>query len=135
MRLPVESFRLLSQMDLAPNPPVPDGWGGGGYGMVMLILVLLVLSLGAVFLYVKRFGIARQSGKGKLEILETRPLGGRQYLVVGKYGHQAFLLGVVPGRIDYLCRLESAGDDTAFESALDAAQSRGPGAGSPLSRS
>jgi flagellar biogenesis protein FliO len=134
MRLPVESFRILSQMDLAPNPPVPGGWGGGGYGVVMLILVLLVLALGAVFLYVKRFGIARQPGKGKLEILETRPLGGRQYLVVGKYGHQAFLIGVVPGRIDYLCRLESAEADMGFESALEAAQSRGPGAGSPPTR-
>ena len=40
-----------------------------------------------------------------LLILETRPLGGRQFLMVVAYREERFLLSVCPGRVEYLCAL------------------------------
>jgi len=115
-------FRMLLQLDLTRQPAPSGGWSAGGYEVVMLLLILLVMALAAAFLYVRRFGVMRQGGKGKLEILETRPLGGRQFLVVGKYGRESFLLGVCPGRIDYLTRLEEGGSGDGFAAALESAR-------------
>ncbi|MFO7725985.1 MAG: flagellar biosynthetic protein FliO [Oceanipulchritudo sp.] len=125
MSLSPAPFRMLLQLDLTRESSPAGGWSAGGYEVVMLLLILLVMALAAAFLYVKRFGVIRQGGKGKLEILETRPLGGRQFLVVGKYGRESFLLGVCPGRIDYLTRLGDGDPGSGFAEALDTA--RGPG--------
>jgi flagellar biosynthetic protein FliO len=107
-------FYLMAQ---AQNPPPDVGssvWdGGGGYGMVMFSLILLFGLLLGVFLYLKRFGFPRASKVQELQILETRPLGGRQFLVVGRVGREKFLLGVCPGRIDYLCALEVSAEEDA----------------------
>jgi flagellar protein FliO/FliZ len=42
-----------------------------------------------------------------LKIEETKPLGNRQFLVVASYEGQKFLLGVVPGRVDFLSALKA----------------------------
>lgn len=42
----------------------------------------------------------------KLQVLETRPLGNRQFLLVVAYEDTRILLGVTPGKIDYLCPLD-----------------------------
>ena len=44
----------------------------------------------------------------RLAIAETRPLGGRQYLVVADYDGKKFLLSVCPGRIELLTPLDPA---------------------------
>ena len=75
-------------------------------GITLLLLIIMVGGLAFALYATKRFGFVRKPGHGKLKILETRPLGGRQFLVVGKYGRDSFLLGVCPGRIEYLARLE-----------------------------
>ena len=49
-------------------------------------------------------------GQRKLQIEETRPLGGRQYLIVANYDGKKFLLGVTPGQINLLTPL---GDESA----------------------
>lgn len=109
---------FVLQLDLPAKGPLDSTWSGGSYGIVLLLLVLLIGALAAAYLYVKRFGIGRQAGAGRLEVLETRPLGGRQYLVVGKYGRDTFLLGVCPGRIDFLTRLDAGVGEAAFEQLL-----------------
>jgi len=128
MSLVLKPFQMLLQLDLTRESS-SGGWSAGGYEVVMLLLILLLMALAAAFLYVRRFGVIRQGGKGKLEILETRPLGGRQFLVVGKYGRESFLLGVCPGRIDYLTRLGQGGSGSGFAEALESAQGieTGPG--------
>ncbi|MEI6872466.1 MAG: flagellar biosynthetic protein FliO [Verrucomicrobiota bacterium] len=43
----------------------------------------------------------------KLRIEETKSVGHRQYLLVAEYEGRRFLLGVCPGRIEYLSGLDS----------------------------
>ena len=86
-------------------------------GLVQLVVYfLLILAVLAAGLYLTRFGFASRIGKGrgdrKLVISETRTLGNRQFLVVAEYEGRKMLLGVCPGRIDYLSTLAGAGDDT-----------------------
>ena len=50
-----------------------------------------------------------------LKVEETKPLGNRQFLVVASYEGQKFLLGVVPGRIEFLSALRP--DETSGKSA------------------
>jgi flagellar protein FliO/FliZ len=47
-------------------------------------------------------------GERKLQIAETRMLGNRQFLIVAEYEDRKMLIGVCPGRIDYLCTLAGA---------------------------
>ncbi|MEX0322934.1 MAG: flagellar biosynthetic protein FliO [Puniceicoccaceae bacterium] len=74
--------------------------------ITILLLVLMAGGLAVALFAVKRYGFVRKPGQGRLKILETRALGGRQFLVVGQYGRDSFLLGVCPGKIEYLARLE-----------------------------
>jgi Flagellar biogenesis protein len=46
----------------------------------------------------------------KLEILETKPLGNRQFLLVVAYEHEKFLVGVHPNGMHFLSKLKSAED-------------------------
>lgn len=79
--------------------------GGSQWSVIVVLLVLMIGGLVAAWLFLQRGGIPRRKTSGQLNLLETRVLGGRQYLVVAEYGRQKFLLGVCPGRIDYLCTL------------------------------
>ncbi|MDR1665687.1 MAG: flagellar biosynthetic protein FliO [Puniceicoccales bacterium] len=68
---------------------------------------LVPISLFAVVLWIFAMGRRRwkvDGGNGdRLRILETRPLGHRQYLVVAVYGEQKMLLGLGPSGVTYLC--------------------------------
>lgn len=76
---------------------------------VYFFLLLGILAAAVVFF---RNGIGglqpRKKGERKLEISETRMLGNRQFLVVAQYEGKKMLIGVCPGRIDYLCNLAGA---------------------------
>lgn len=87
----------------APGP-APDASGlmpAFGY------LVAFGLLLGGGWLLVKRGTFTRPftKGEGRLRVLETRLLGNRQFLMVVEYDDAKLLLGVCPGRIDYLTPL------------------------------
>lgn len=85
---------------------------GSSTGMLMTLLGYVVI-LGALcvvawFLFKK--GFFRKSlkkGEGKLKVAETRMLGNRQFIMVVEYEDQKILLGVGPGKIDYLTNLSS----------------------------
>ena len=83
-----------------------DRWSGGGsFGLIVVTLVLFV-GLGLVAWFLNRRGAPLRRAAGQhLEVLETRPLGGRQFLMVAAYGDERFLLSVCPGRVEYLCSL------------------------------
>lgn len=99
------NWLILAQAEASDTAVGSQVWDGGGYGALMALLLLMLAVLGALFFYVKRVGLPNTKKTGNLELLETRPLGGRQFIVVGKYGEERFLLGVCPGKIDFLCRL------------------------------
>lgn len=91
----------------APQP-VPQ-LGGNSLQIAAYLGGMLVLFIGGAWLL--RNGLPHmQRGKGakKLNVSETRGLGGRQFLVVAEYENRKVLLGVCPGRIDYLCSLSGA---------------------------
>jgi len=118
---------------LRDAPVASERWEGGGSGGVLVVLlIILVGCAAAAWFVIKRTGLPSQKGGGHLDVLETRPLGGRQFLVVARHGDEKFLLGVCPGRIDYLTGLKDAApsaEEASFESALKGAE-RDPKEGS-----
>jgi flagellar biogenesis protein FliO len=86
---------------------------GGGGGVSLLGYALTILVLGAAGLTVLfrggLLGVSWGSSKvpRKLHIEESRTVGNRQHLAVVEYEGRRVLLGISPGRIDYLCGLDS----------------------------
>jgi flagellar protein FliO/FliZ len=82
----------------------------------LFVYFILIVALLAAGLYLTRSGfnfIPRKArGDRKLVISETRTLGNRQFLIVAEYENRKMLLGVCPGRIDYLATLSGGGDET-----------------------
>ena len=95
----------------AAAPTFPVAPAGGSRIQLALYLALLVALLGGG-VYVMRNGLGflqpKPKGPRKLDITETRMLGNRQFLIVAEYEHRKMLIGVCPGRIDYLCTLSGA---------------------------
>src|SRR6478609_7642417 len=81
-----------------------------GFANVIITTIALLIFVGVGLYLLKNgtMGLRRQSGGDrKLQVLETRMLGSRQFLIVVQYDDSKVLLGVTPGKIDYLCPLES----------------------------
>lgn len=70
-----------------------------------LALVLGLFLGGAWLLRNGRFSVFGQSRSARLNLLETRSLGGRQALHVVAYGHERFLIGSTPAGINLLSHL------------------------------
>jgi flagellar protein FliO/FliZ len=122
------------QTVVAPvSAPVPSGTSGvtGGATVSLLGYVLTIVVLGAagftVLLRGGFFGVSWGAAKTarKLRIEESRTVGNRQHLVVAEYEGRRVLLGISPGRIDYLCGLdtEGSGSGGGFSDALSEATS------------
>lgn len=81
-------------------------------GLFIQILCLLALIIvgSYLFIQIKRqaFKLKRGSkSQKKLEILETKALGNRQFLCVVAYEKQRILLGTSPNGLQFLCSLNS----------------------------
>lgn len=85
---------------------------GSAIGMGITILGYLIILVGflvAAWFLFKR-GVFRKSfskTEGKLNIKESKMLGNRQFLMVVEYEDNKILLGVGPGKIDYLTSLNT----------------------------
>jgi len=91
-------------------PPAPYAQRSGATTTLVLYLALLVgLFAGGAYLLRNGFTLFQPKMKGvrKLQISETRMLGNRQFLIVAEYEDRKMLLGVCPGRIDYLATLSA----------------------------
>lgn len=87
---------------------------GSSTATLTLYLVLLVALLGGGAWLARNGNMLFQpkpKGARKLQLSEMRMLGNRQFLVVAEYEDRKMLLGVCPGRIDYLATLASAEPD------------------------
>jgi flagellar protein FliO/FliZ len=84
--------------------------GGGTFQLAIYFVLLLALLGGGVYVMKNGLGFLQPKPKGprKLDISETRMLGNRQFLIVAEYEQRKMLIGVCPGRIDYLCTLSGA---------------------------
>ena len=70
-------------------------------GVVIGILLLLYAASR------KGFGVLPQKKNSLIQVVETRPLGGRKFLCVVKVRGQEMLLGLSNDRIEYLSQLPS----------------------------
>ena len=113
------AFATGSLADEAPSQPsqpsvqpVPQ-LGGNTWQIAAYLGAMLVLFGGGAWLLRNGMpSMQRNKGERKLNISETRGLGSRQFLIVAEYENRKMLLGVCPGRIDYLCTL--SGTDPEF---------------------
>ena len=97
--------------DVTAVAPLPHKAGDSStFQLTIYLALLLALFAGGAFLLRNGFTLFQPKIKGerKLEISETRMLGNRQFLVVAAYEDRKILLGVCPGRIEYLCTLAGA---------------------------
>ena len=98
---------LATPAPLRASPPAP---GLEELGRLLGYITLLAALAGAA-IYLIKFGLPLRRGRSKeerkLQVLEMRPLGNRQFLIVVGYEETRMLLGVTPGKIDYLCPLDS----------------------------
>ena len=95
----------LAHAEEIPATPLPQ-LGGSTWQIAAYLAGMVALVVGGVWLM--RNGLPsmqRKKGERKLNISETRGLGARQFLVVAEYENRKMLIGVCPGRIDYLCTL------------------------------
>jgi flagellar protein FliO/FliZ len=113
----------------SPSPSRPPSPDINALGRMLGYLTLFAAIAGAAIYFVK-FGLplARKASAAerKLQILETRPLGNRQYLLVVAYDETRMLIGVTPGKIDYLCPLESLGSPKDFSAMMASAEKQNP---------
>lgn len=113
----MELLLIQAQLSLSGGDSGEGTGSGSGYGVLLVLLVLLAGGVAALFWLSRRGFPVRRQSSGELKIREMKPLGGRQFLVVGEYGKARFLLGVCPGKIDYLCPLDS-GEEASFDEHL-----------------
>ncbi len=84
--------------------------GSSFMGMIATIIGFLIIlgGMAVVAWYLFKRGVIRKpfaSKEGKLKIAESRMLGNRQYIMVVEYEDNKILLGVGPGKIEYLTSL------------------------------
>ncbi|MBK1878441.1 flagellar biosynthetic protein FliO [Pelagicoccus mobilis] len=106
--------------------------GNSASSGALITLIGYAVVIGAVAVvvwYLFKSGFMRKSlGKegGKLKIAETRMLGNRQFISVVEYGDQKILIGVGPGKIDYLTTLQnSSGEFPQIEASSIGAEQGG----------
>ena len=84
--------------------------GGFSFGVQMICLIIFTLAVLYIGTRLKRWnstcGLKAKPGK-KLQVLETKPLGNRQFLLVVVYENEKFLLGVQPSGMQFLSKLEN----------------------------
>ena len=107
LSLPLESVLPVPSQKKAIDPAAP---GMDEFGRLLGYITLLAALAGAA-VYLIKFGIPmhrnRSKEERKLQVLEMRPLGNRQFLIVVAYEDTRMLLGVTPSKIDYLCALDA----------------------------
>jgi flagellar protein FliO/FliZ len=85
----------------------PASGSPGGSNTLFLLGTAVVAAAGGWWLWQKRrMGASGVAGAARLAIVESKPLGSRQYLVVADYDGRKFLLGVCPGSIEMLTPLD-----------------------------
>lgn len=102
--------------------PIAYQKGSSTATLTLYLVLLLALFGGGAYLVRNGFTLFQPKMKGvrKLQISETRMLGNRQFLVVAEYEDRKMLLGVCPGRIDYLATLSAReAEFSAIESEKD----------------
>ena len=111
--LAVPAFAQLTNSAATPltAPLLPDA----GLSIVKVfgaLALVLGIFLGGVWLFRNWQRLSLQRGRmPKLNLLETRSLGGRHTVHVIGYGQERFLIAVSPGGVNLLSHLPAAGEE------------------------
>jgi flagellar protein FliO/FliZ len=100
----------------ATNPPPA---AGGSWFVLVLLTLLVVLFAVVVWVYKRRLGAAGdQTG---ISILNMRPVGAREQIIVARVHGRVLVLGHTPSQISLLCELEphEVSDIPAMETGPD----------------
>lgn len=86
------------------------GNSGVGFSTIVQLVggLLLLASLWVVYGKCRGCRRGRVFSERNLKILESKPLGNRQFLLVVAYQREKVLLGVCPNGMQFLCRLPSS---------------------------
>jgi flagellar protein FliO/FliZ len=103
---PIDENQVIVPNATLPKS-VPAGVAPSSSGALTVVGVFVLAGVGAWLLWRGRAGGMAQFNRTARQLIieETRSLGSRQYLVVATYQDRKFLLGVCPGRIDFLAPL------------------------------
>lgn len=91
--------------------------------VIKIVIFIALLSLGGYFVVIfhrrySSFSSKDYSGgseENSIKILQRVPIGYRQVLAVVKCGHQRFLIGISPGRIDSIGEIGKVASKDDFE--------------------
>ena len=89
-----------------------------GLKMVVGMAVVIGLMLLVYFMNKKGIGFLKRGGTSRINIVETRPVGGRKMLCLVEVDGQSLLLGIGNDRIDFLCNVGSSSKKKGFENSL-----------------
>lgn len=113
MRLFLFSLLVIAQPVFAAESIAEPSLLGSSLKMLAALGVVVGILLLIYAASRKGFGILPQKKSGLIQVLETRPLGGRKFLCVVKVRGREMLLGLSNDRIECLSQLPS--DDTFAE--------------------
>jgi flagellar protein FliO/FliZ len=112
MRLLLISLIFMAQPVFAADSIAEPSLLGSSLKMLAALGIVIGLLLLIYAASRKGFGFLPQKKTGLIQVLETRPLGGRKFLCVVKVRGQEMLLGLSNDRIECLSQLPS-GDNFA----------------------
>lgn len=107
----------------ASSHPVSPDWSSLTLRSLGFLLLLGLVAYGVSRIAKRSFNNSINTSKkeGKVFVSDSRPLGNRQFLVVAEYGDQKHLLGVSPGKIEHLAKLEGSSDNEQSERSIQSA--------------
>lgn len=105
---PKDASVIYPRNAASQNASAAAAGSSSGGNLPILLLAVVAAGAGGWLMWRQRRTPAGLAGREarKLAVSETRSLGNRQYLVVADYDGKKFLLGVCPGRIDLLSKLD-----------------------------
>ncbi|MCF6265590.1 MAG: flagellar biosynthetic protein FliO [Desulfuromusa sp.] len=107
MRLLACLFVFVAQPVFAADTIVAPSLLGSSLKMLAAFAVVIGILLLLYAASRKGFRMLPQKKNGLIQVLETRPLGGRKFLCVVKVRGEEMLLGMSNDRIEYLSKVPS----------------------------
>ncbi len=107
MRLSILPFLFFAPSAFAADTIAEPSLLGSSLKMVAALAVVIGILLLFYAASRKGFGVLPQKKNGLIQVIETRPLGGRKFLCVVKVRGEEMLLGLSHDRIEYLSQLSS----------------------------
>lgn len=115
--LPTVFILLVSQTALAEQAAEPAmGDPAAVVSKVVMGLVVVTALIFALGWGVKRLGLAGLNGQKNMRVISSLAVGGRERVVLIDVAGEKILLGIAPGRVNYLQSIHADFDDVPVQS-------------------